>query len=181
MIETLLIATAIAGAQIEPKNPLLSQQIVIQEPAPIELTLEQKIEQNVNGCTDSQWIRADNAECLDKPVYRATTASKTSTDTKSSGNLYSFGYCTHLVKNLRPDIPNSWGNASAWYKNAQKDGYATGSEPRVGSIAWTKAYGHVSLVIAIGDGTVTVKEANYKGWNVISTRTAPTTEFLYIF
>lgn len=99
----------------------------------------------------------------------------------SSGNLYSPGYCTFGVKEWRPDLPNNLGDASSWYYNAQAQGMAVGSSPQIGAVAVTKAYSHVSLVIGIGDGTVTVKEMNYRGLWVVSTRTAPISEFNYIY
>lgn len=109
-----------------------------------------------------------------------TLASSPSGGFSSSGNSYSYGYCTWAVKNWRSDISNGWGDATTWYARAQADGWATSAIPRVGSIAWARGYGHVAYVISVGAGTVTVREANYKGWNIISTRVAPVTEFLYI-
>ena len=96
----------------------------------------------------------------------------------STSNLYYRGYCTWYVKSVRPDIPNNMGDASSWYYNYPG---AKGSTPRVGAVAWTKAYSHVSIVIAIAGSNVTVREMNYKGFGVISTRTAPISEFLYLY
>lgn len=98
----------------------------------------------------------------------------------SAGNTYTFGYCTWYVKNRRPDIPNNLGNANTWLTRAAAQGLATGSAPAVGAIG---AQGnHVVYVEAVnGDGTVTVSEMNYKGWNITSSRRAPASSFRYIY
>lgn len=99
----------------------------------------------------------------------------------SPGNGYNFGYCTWYVKNRRPDIPNSWGNADTWDDYAMAEGWAVGDTPKVGSIGVTKAYMHVVYIEKIVGDKVFVSEMNYAGWNVISSRLAPITEFRYIY
>lgn len=94
-------------------------------------------------------------------------------DSSPCGNHFAYGYCTWYVANKRC-IP--WfGNANAWIYNAQAMGYATGSEPAVGAVyvePWLSGWGHVSYVESInGDGTFTVSEMNYIGWNTVSYRT----------
>lgn len=97
----------------------------------------------------------------------------------SSGNTYTKGYCTWYVKNMRPDLPNSLGNADTWYIRYSGP---KGSVPAVGAAGVTRSYMHVVYVTAVnGDGTVTVSEMNYKGWNRVSSRTAPASEFSYIY
>lgn len=80
----------------------------------------------------------------------------------SSGNTYDFHSCTWHVKEMRPDIPNSWGNASQWLYNAQAMGWPTGSEPRAGAIGWTS--GHVVYIIRVVGDRVYLSERNYD-WN----------------
>lgn len=96
----------------------------------------------------------------------------------SSGNLYTPGYCTWYAKNMRPDLPNNLGNADTWYVryNGPK-----GSTPAVGAVAVAKGYMHVAIVTNISGDSVTVSEANYVGWNVVSSRTTSASEFLYIY
>ncbi len=59
-------------ADIPPQpNPLLT--VIIEKQVEVEppktYTIEEQVKLNVNNCDEStQWIRADNAECLDKPV-----------------------------------------------------------------------------------------------------------------
>ena len=96
-----------------------------------------------------------------------------------AGNSYYVGTCTWYVKNMRSDIPNSWGNASAWYASAQADGYSVGSQPKVGAIAWTS--GHVAYVTGVNGSNVTIKEMNYAGVAGVNTRTVDKSQFLYIY
>jgi surface antigen len=100
-----------------------------------------------------------------------------------SGNGYSYGYCTYYVASRRA-VPSNWGNANAWYYNAQASGFSVGSVPVAGAIAWTGAgyYGHVAFVESVNGNSVVVSEMNYNGgWNRISSRTASASEFRYIY
>lgn len=98
----------------------------------------------------------------------------------SAGNTYTRGYCTWYVKNRRPDLPNNLGNAYTWVARARAQGLATGSTPRVGAVG--QQGNHVVYVEAVhGNGTITVSEMNYRGWNVISSRTASASAFTYIY
>lgn len=102
----------------------------------------------------------------------------------TAGNTYTAGYCTWYVKNQRPDIPNGLGNANMWLRNARAAGMSTGSQPRVGAVAQTTAYGfgHVAIVTAVhGDGTITVSEMNFTGFNQVSSRTVSASAFNYIY
>lgn len=110
-----------------------------------------------------------------KPVQQPTRSSG-----DSNGNRYTYGYCTWYVKNQRPDLPNNLGNADTWTSRAAAQGLATGSVPRVGAVAQSGM--HVAYVTSVnGDGTVTVSEMNYVGWNKVSSRTAPSSSFHYIY
>lgn len=119
--------------------------------------------------------RAMSAVYSESPSKRLKTA-------HTAGNGYSYGYCTWYVKNKRPDIPNSWGNADTWDDYAPSSGYKVGSTPKAGAIGVTKAYMHVVYIEKVNkDGTVLVSEMNYNGWNVVSQRVAPASEFNYIY
>ena len=87
-------------------------------------------------------------------------------------NRFAYGYCTWYVANRRY-IP--WlGNAIDWWPNARPYGYAEGQVPRVGAVMVTResGYGHVAYVEAVnGDGSWTVSEMNFTGWNQVSRRT----------
>lgn len=78
----------------------------------------------------------------------------------TGGNLYEPGQCVWYVKNRRPDIPNTWHNATTWYYYAQQDGWAVGSVPKAGAVGWY--YGHVVYVESVlGDGQILISEMNY--------------------
>jgi surface antigen len=100
-------------------------------------------------------------------------------------NHFAYGYCTWYVANRRY-IP--WmGNAIEWWPNAQPYGYAEGALPAVGAVMVTREspIGHVAYVESVnGDGSWTVSEMNYSGWNVVDRRTihpggVPLVGFIY--
>ena len=99
----------------------------------------------------------------------------------SAGNTYYYGYCTWYAKQRRPDLPNQLGNGGQWVANAAARGYATGTAPQAGAIA--ESPGHVAYVESVnGDGTITLSEMNGPaGWGVVGTRTAPASQFRYIY
>jgi surface antigen len=87
-------------------------------------------------------------------------------------NHFSYGYCTWYVANRR-FIP--WfGNAIDWWPNARAYGQAEGQAPKVGAVMVTResGYGHVAYVESVNaDGSWTVSEMNFVGWNRVSGRT----------
>lgn len=87
------------------------------------------------------------------------------------------GQCTFHVASKRS--VGHWNNASAWLSQARRDGWATGSTPQVGAIAWES--NHVAYVESISGDMVTVSEMNYRGVGVVSTRTVPASQFQYIY
>lgn len=95
----------------------------------------------------------------------------------SVGNRYDYGYCTFYAYNRRAElgrpIGSFWGNAVSWAGYARSSGYNVSNTPAVGAVLQNGGgYGHVAVVESVGgDGSVTVSEMNYVGWNVISTRT----------
>lgn len=93
-------------------------------------------------------------------------------------NTYDYGNCTEYVAS-RIKVPNSWGNANTWAANAQAEGITVSATPRVGAIAQSTAggYGHVAVVVAVGDGTVTVDEMNVHGLAVVDEATYPVSAF----
>jgi surface antigen len=100
-------------------------------------------------------------------------------------NHFAFGYCTWYVATRRY-VP--WfGNAIEWWPNARAYGYPEGQRPEVGAIMVEDltAYGHVAYVTAVyPNGSWTVAEMNYYGWDVVDTRTLrpgqdPVVGFIY--
>ena len=97
----------------------------------------------------------------------------------SAGNGYDYHQCTWHVKEMRPDIPNDWHNATDWLYNARADGYATGSTPRAGAIGWT--YGHVVYIIKVKGDQVYLSERNYDYRGSYRERWASASAFTYIY
>lgn len=82
------------------------------------------------------------------------------------------GWCTYLPATKRKVTWN--GDAGYWYVNAQGQGYAVGPTPKVGAImvTWESYLGHVAYVESVNaDGSWTVSEMNYVGFDVIDLRT----------
>lgn len=99
------------------------------------------------------------------------------------GNDYFWGQCVWYVAN-RKSVPAGWGNASDWLANAQAQGWSTGTEPRVGAVAWFPigGEGHVAYTEAVNDdGTIQVSEMNVLGLGVVDYKTidAHSVEYIY--
>lgn len=120
---------------------------------------------------------ANNTVQINQPV-----ASQSSRYPKgsSTGNTYTYGYCTWYVKERRPDLPNNLGNADTWVARASAQGLPTGSKPRVGA-AGQQGMHVVYVEKVFGDGTVLVSEMNFQGWNVVSKRRVAASNFMYIY
>jgi len=152
----------------------------------VEPTLAQKIESNYYKCnTDIQWIRADNAQCLDKtpnttqePTRQAQSTVRTPQNGSVGLNGYELGQCTGWVASHRY-VPAGWGNASSWKQGAINAGWTVSNTPVVGAIAWR--YGHVAYVIGVGSGTVTISEQNYDWHSGIRTIDVPTSSYIYLY
>ena len=159
MIELLL------GGFEPPKQTLIEivkEPIIIEQPI-IELTLEEKIAQNVFNCDESvYYIRADDATCLAKPVFvpisRESTP-QTIVRSSVSGNLIgsygtvrSTGNCVN-----EPGVNGPGrGNPITWA--------ATSNTPTIGATAlWT--YNHTGVVTGIYEGGqyIEVRHQNYRG------------------
>lgn len=95
-------------------------------------------------------------------------------------DTYDFGYCTYWASKRRAEIgkaiPNNWGNANTWDDNARAAGYVVDHSPGQGSIMQTDAgpLGHVAFVEIVGaDGSWTISEMNFRGWDEVDSRTLP--------
>ena len=117
----------------------------------------------------------------ERPLYQVVRKNTPQpTINSSGGNLYESGQCTWYVKNRRPDIPNSWGDASSWLGNAQAQGWASGTTPVAGAIGWTN--GHVVYIESVSGSTVVISDMNYD-WVAYHTRTVemPASNYIYIY
>lgn len=100
---------------------------------------------------------------------------------ESSGNLYQAGQCVWYVKNLRPELPNTWRSARNWLANARADGWATGSTPQVNAVGIRG--NHAVLITGINeDGTVNYTDMNGR-WVAfeIGYGTKPANYYQYIY
>lgn len=146
-----------------------------------ELTTEEKIQTNFYKCnTDLQWIRADNAQCLNKTQV-ATEKPSQPIESSPQSNLYEPYQCTWWVKQWKPEVGN-WGNASNWGYAAQADGWTVSAIPKAGSVAWSTRgyYGHVAYVLEVGSTTVVIQEGNYDYHGSTRTIEVPISEYQYI-
>lgn len=181
MIELLL--TGLVPAPIEQQTiKIIEEQppAQVQEVEPPELTLEQKIKTNFYNCnTDTEWIRADNAQCLTKRTTQPQKAIKTPVNGSQGLNGYAYPSCTGHVA-LKRYVPQGWGNASNWRYAAQQSGWTVSSIPTVGAIGWR--YGHVVYVEAVhSNGTVTISENNYDWKGSTRTITIPNSQYTYLY
>ncbi|MGL5406581.1 MAG: CHAP domain-containing protein [Propionibacteriaceae bacterium] len=119
------------------------------------------------------WTRSNNSW-----GNSATQSTSRDTYSQSGGNWYAWGNCTWYAYERRVElglgVASNWGNANTWGTNAAAAGYIVTHTPTVGSIMVSTAgyYGHVAIVESVAaDGSFTISEMNYAGYNVISTRT----------
>lgn len=119
------------------------------------------------------------------PPYQSDFSGSSSTNltanfmSGSVGNRYAYGYCTWYAYERRAEmgrpVGSFWGNASSWASAAASQGYRVDHNPSVGAVFQTSGfniYGHVAIVDKVHrNGSITISEMNYAGWNVVSSRT----------
>jgi len=155
---------ALLGVPIEQPNLLIDYLIPKQEQAIVEqvipeLTVEEKIAQNFYKCnTETEYIRADTAECLLKPVHVTVSRENTPrTSGRAPQGHFKAGQCTWLVW-TKTFVP-AWNDASDWRWQAERDGWTISKTPVAGAIAWR--YGHVAFTEAVDGDKILISEANY--------------------
>lgn len=100
----------------------------------------------------------------------------------SAGNAYAYGNCTWYAferrKELGRPIGSFWGNGADWARSGAAAGFAVNKSPAPGAIMQNGGgYGHVAIVESLNpDGSITVSEMNYAGFNVVSNRTIPASQ-----
>ena len=162
------------------------------EPAEKIYTIDEKIDMNFYECDESlQYIRADTATCLAKPVYtppapqsNVRTATVQSSRYVSSNNTYAPGNCTAFVKDVVSWIPNGLGNANQWDNRASSFGLTVDRTPRAGSVGVSNAgrWGHVFRVDSVNsDGTINITEMNRRNLFEITSRVADSSAYVYIY
>lgn len=85
-----------------------------------------------------------------------------------------WGNCTCFVAKYKKV---TWrGNAKDWLRNAQRQWVSTGKSPKPGAIivyhgpGFPPAYGHVGIVMEVGENDMIIKDMNYRALNEITTR-----------
>ena len=172
-----------------PKTPLISIVIESLKEEPVEVpakplyTLEDKIKDNHYKCDENkQYIRADTAKCLDKPVYTPKTVQRSSKTIKNGSSArsgwYPYGQCTYYVYTKRP--VGQWNDARNWTWQAQRDGWSTGSTPVAGAIG--QKNNHVVYVESVNsNGTFNLSEMNYQTAGVVTHRTVSSSGWNFIY
>lgn len=114
-----------------------------------------------------------------KPIKAVTAAPRGSGGT----NTYEPLQCTWWVKQWKPDVPNSWGNANEWDDNALADGWTVSDVPVVGAVAQSDrgGFGHVALVIGVSGSEVTIREGNYDYNGSVRTKTVTASMYTYLY
>lgn len=109
-----------------------------------------------------------------------------------NGNPMVPGNCTWFAWGWRNTHGNpmpgggALGNARNWARVAAGAGYTVDHSPAYGAVFQTSTgyYGHVGIVTGVnGDGSITIQEMNYAGYNVITESTIPASQvgnFFYI-
>lgn len=136
-------------------------------------TIDEKIAMNYYNCDEAvEYIRADDATCLSKhvivPSSTNTQVSRENTPEPIKSGLglitapagwYPVNQCTHYVWTKRP--VGRWNNASEWYRQAKRDGWATGTTPQAGAIGVQKSGNHVVYIEAVDGDRVYISERNH--------------------
>lgn len=159
-------------------NPTIPPIITLEPPKPPAIVLTW--EDNPQKCNeDVEWIASESPYyCIPKQkLQKVRQPTGVRPTNYSIGNDYDYKSCTWWVKYNRPDIPNTWGDATNWLYNARADGYATGTVPKAGAVGW--AYGHVVYVFSVQGDTITIGDGNYDWQGSYRIRTAQASEFPY--
>lgn len=106
----------------------------------------------------------------------ATTRAVKPSYSVSSG-WFEWGWCTYYVSTQRS--VGAWNNASEWIWQAKRDGWATGTTPKIGAVA--QKGNHVAIVRGVSAGQMTIEEMNYQGFGVISSRTISSEGWRFIY
>jgi len=76
----------------------------------------------------------------------------------------------------------SWGNASSWKSAWLNNGWATGTEPKVGAVAYFPGQNHVAYVAGLTpDGQVAIEEYNWGGMHEYHQRVIAPGDAYYLY
>ena len=111
------------------------------------------------------------------PTYSRNVSVGARNGSRAGSGWYPAYSCTGYVASRR--AVGQWGNASEWLWQARRDGWATGSTPKAGSIGWT--YGHVVYIEKVSGDRVYLSERNYDWNGSYRERWASASDFTYIY
>lgn len=172
-----LLEILVAGslATIAPTQPKTEVLINIR---PEIVTIEEI--QPVEPLQAPELAKLPEVKQIPKPKPKTVTAPLRGSN--APAGWYQYGWCTYGAWKLAPWV-GSWHDANTWDDMARSEGRIVSSKPVVGAVFVDNGgyYGHVGVVTGVYRGMVTIKEMNYKGFGVWSTRTVSASEFVYIY
>lgn len=191
MLLELLIAGQLQTYEPKPEPEVKETPIVqiieiepVIETAPVEPTEPVK---DPNGCEpEMYWASESPYYCIPKgkdiqiPVTdsNGTVAPRSASGSAPAGWFHT-SQCTGYVWSRRP--VGRWNNASLWYTQAQRDGWAVGLTPRVGAIGTSKRGNHAIYVERVDGKRIYLSERNYDGRGSYNERWANASDFRYIY
>ena len=135
-----------------------------------------------NNCEPAMYWAAESPYyCIPKSV--SFSREKTTVEAVHGSNAPSGWYptyqCTWYVWTRR--AVGSWNNASEWYRQAQRDGWSTGTAPVVGAIGVAVSGNHVVYIEKVDGAKVYLSERNYDNHGSYRERWASAKDFKYIY
>lgn len=197
-MEGLVLAAIIATSDQKPNSVEIEQTLLTElRPTPtithisLQEDIQHKIDTNFYKCNDQQYIRKDNAECIDKPIVKPTETPpkrvstpkavqipvRARTTSTAPASWYPKYQCTWHVWTKRP--VGNWNNASEWVWQAKRDGYETGNTPRVGAIA--QRGNHVAYVERVKADLIYISERNWDNRGSYRETWKPARNYRYIY
>ncbi len=128
--------------------------------------------QDSRNNSDENWFEYKDSKEKneDKSSYHKLWGKSVSDGKPGTGHRFPYGQCTWYIA-MKKYIPWS-GNAGTWLEKAKRMGFATGWEPKEGSVAvfGGSYFGHVGLVEKVNGNQVAISEMNYQGFGRVSHR-----------
>lgn len=156
----------------------VKQTKVVKSPVRKASQAKKVVKQPVQQASKKVVVKQAPKQAVAKAVNVAFKPAQVQKSVANRGNLYAYGNCTYYAFDRRAQLGRSigslWGNANNWNYAAKVAGFKVDKRPEVGAIFQTAAgpYGHVGVVESVNpNGTITVSEMNYAGFNVKSSRT----------
>lgn len=95
------------------------------------------------------------------------------------GNDYTFGQCTYFVAS-KVGVPSDMGNATNWEAGLLTAGWHYGLQAGSIGVSHAGVDGHVVYVDSVIAGVPTISEMNAVGFDVVDTRLAGSSEFIWL-